>query len=92
MIKHLTNGEPINDDIEICDETGDVIDYVDYADINFRAYNRYDLLKITKQIIMNKFICEVLIGSGKSNKEMVLYTPSIQVYVNITEEFLYQVE
>lgn len=42
-IKHPTNGAP-NDDIVICDENSEVIDYMDYDDIYYRTDNKYDLL------------------------------------------------
>ena len=67
-IEHLTNGEsPIEicNEIEHYDENGDIY-YVDYDEFYFMDRNKYDLRKITKQIRTKKFICEALIGSGKS--------------------------
>lgn len=46
-IKHLIDGEPINDDIEVFGENGDVVDYMDYDDIYCKIDNKYDLRKIT---------------------------------------------
>lgn len=66
MIKHLTNGEPINNDIEICDEIGDVIDYMDYDRIYYRTDNKYDFHKNTNQIRTKKFISKVPIESSMS--------------------------
>ena len=67
-IKHLTSFEPsvnIDDELELCDENGDVIDYMDYDDYYYcMNYDKYDLRKITKQIRTKKFICEAPIGSS----------------------------
>ena len=97
-IKHLTNGEPpvnIDDELELCDENGDVIDYMDYDDYYYcMDHNKYDLRKITKQIRTKKFICEAPIGSGKSTairkwisshntEKFMVIVPT----VNIAEEF-----
>ncbi len=97
-IKHLTSGEPsvnIDDELELCDENGDVIDYIDYDDYYYcMNLSRYDLRKITKQIRMKKFICEASIGSGKSTaihkwisshktEKFMVIVPTL----NIAEEF-----
>ena len=96
-IKHLTSGEHvvIDDELEICDKYGNVIDYIDYDTYYYcMDHSKYELREITRQIRTKKFICEAPIGSGKSsairkwisahktNKFMVI-VPT----VNIAEEF-----
>ena len=95
--KHLTSGEhPVNidDDIELFDENGDVIDYMDYDDYNGMNHYKYVLRKITKKISSKKFICEEPISSGKSTSICKWISSSktekfmvIVLTVNTVEEF-----
>ena len=95
-IKHLTSGEhiDIDDDIELHDEYGNVIDYMNYKNYYYcMNHNKYDLSKITMKIRSTKFVCEEPIGSGKSTAIRkwisVHKTDKFMVIVptvNITEE------
>ena len=66
-IKHLTSGEPpvyIDDEIEICDENGNVIDYMDYEDYYYcmdHSHNKYDLRKINFNQKYNVCMCAICV-------------------------------